>query len=223
MTTALFGNRSLQVGTIFCLGRNYEAHAREMGASRPDAPVVFIKPSTAILHSGSNVVLPRFSKELHHEVEMVVLLGQGGINIPVSKAMSFVAGYGVGLDMTLRDIQARAKAQGLPWSVAKGFDSSAPISTIAPASEVPDPHSLSMSLRVNGVVRQQGSTANMIFRVEEIVAYLSTVFTLREGDVIFTGTPEGVGPVFPGDTLHAELDGVASLEVGIEVSAESES
>jgi 5-carboxymethyl-2-hydroxymuconate isomerase len=186
-----------------------------MGAPIPDTPVVFLKPPTALLPGGANIVIPTFSHEMHHEVEMVVLLNSGGRDIPVSSAREYIAGVGVGLDMTLRDVQAEAKSKGLPWAVAKGFDTSAPVSRIVPWNSVPDVTSLRISLSVNGSVRQLGSTADMIFSVEQIIAYLSSVFTLRAGDLIFTGTPEGVGPVVPGDRLHAELGDVASLDVGV--------
>jgi 2-keto-4-pentenoate hydratase/2-oxohepta-3-ene-1,7-dioic acid hydratase in catechol pathway len=205
----------LRVGKILCLGRNYADHAKEMHAEIPTVPVVFLKPATAIIHDGDRIVLPPFSREMHHEVELVVLIGRGGKDLPESTAMDHIAGYAVGLDMTLRDLQAEAKKQGLPWSVAKGFDTSAPVSRFRPAREIRDPHNLRIRLCVNGEVRQESTTANMIFRLGRIVSYLSTVFTLEAGDLIFTGTPEGVGPVFPGDTLEASIEEVGTLTVGV--------
>jgi acylpyruvate hydrolase len=210
--------RFVNVGKCLCLGRNYPAHAKEMNAEVPETPVVFIKPSTAVVGSGSRVIIPPLSHELHHEVEMVVLIGKDGKNIPREKAYDYISGYAVGLDMTLRDIQAEAKKKGLPWSVAKGFDTSAPVSAIRDKRFVPDPHALELSLKVNGVLRQRSSTANMIFRVEFIVSYLSSIFTLEAGDLIFTGTPEGVGKVVPGDQLEASLESVGTLTVGVERS-----
>jgi len=185
-----------------------------MNAALPESPVVFLKPSTAIIHDGENVVIPSISRDVHHEVEMVIVIGTGGKSIPQSRAYDHVAGYAVGLDMTLRDVQAEAKKKGLPWSVAKGFDTSAPVSSAVGRDKVTDPHNLMLSLRVNGQERQRSSTANMIFTVDYLVSYLSSLFTLEPGDLIFTGTPEGVGPVHAGDLLEAELESVGKLSVG---------
>ena len=206
----------IPVGKILCLGRNYAAHAKEMQAEIPSEPVVFLKPSTALVSEGGTVVIPPFSKELHHEVEMVVVIGREGSRIPRERALEYVAGYAVGLDMTLRDLQVIAKSKGLPWSVAKGFDTSAPVSAAVRRDKVADPHSLKLSLKVNGVVRQQSSTAAMIFPIDAVVSYLSSVFTLEPGDLIFTGTPEGIGPVKPGDLLEAELESVGTLRVHVQ-------
>ena len=221
MTKVTFtdSQRFVNVGKCLCLGRNYPAHAKEMNAEVPENPVVFIKPSTAVISSGSRVIIPPLSRELHHEVEMVVLIGKEGKNIPREKAYDFVSGYAVGLDMTLRDVQAEAKKKGLPWSVAKGFDTSAPVSAIMDKRFVPDPHALKLSLKVNGVLRQCSSTAHMIFRIDFIVAYLSSIFTLEAGDLIFTGTPEGVGQVIPGDEMEASLESVGVLHIGVERSS----
>jgi len=198
-------SEGIPVGKILCVGRNYVEHAREMRADIPRQPVVFIKPSTAILHTGEEIIIPAVSREVHHEVELVVAIAKTGRNIPPENAREFILGYGVGLDMTLRDVQAEAKKNGLPWSMAKGFDTSAPVSEIVPAEQIERPSGLEIRCSVNGVVKQQTCVDKMIFPVEEILAYVSTVFTLERGDVIFTGTPEGVGPVLPGDTITAEL------------------
>jgi 5-carboxymethyl-2-hydroxymuconate isomerase len=206
----------IEVGKILCLGRNYPEHAKEMRAETPSTPVVFLKPSTALLEPGGIILIPPFSSQLHHEVELVVAIGTGGKNIPRESAMNHVGGYGVGMDMTLRDVQSEAKKKGLPWSVAKGFDTSAPLSELVRPDAVRDPHNLAISLRVNGQVRQSSSTKHMIFSIPEIIAYLSTVFTLEAGDLIFTGTPEGVGPARHGDTLTAELESVGSITVGVQ-------
>jgi acylpyruvate hydrolase len=206
---------AVTVGKILCLGRNYVAHAAEMGAEVPPLPVVFLKPSSALPADPDKVRFPAFAQELHHEVELVVLIGRGGKHISRQDAMEHVAGYAVGLDMTLRDLQAEAKKKGLPWTVAKAFDDSAPLSPFVGPERIGDPHELVVSLRVNGTVRQRSSTGLMIFRIPEIIAYLSTVFTLDAGDLIFTGTPEGVGPVARGDVLEAELEGLTSLRVEI--------
>jgi 5-carboxymethyl-2-hydroxymuconate isomerase len=210
------GGTSLSVGKILCLGRNYPEHAKEMKVESPTTPVVFLKPTTALLEAGGSIVFPTLSEVVHHEVEMVVVIGREGKKIPRDTAMEYVAGYAVGLDMTLREVQAEAKKKGLPWSVAKGFDTSAPLSTAVRRENVRDPHNLNISLRVNRKLRQSSNTRNMIFRVPDIIAFLSTVFTLEPGDLIFTGTPEGVGPVHHGDKLTAALESVGTLTVGVQ-------
>jgi 2-keto-4-pentenoate hydratase/2-oxohepta-3-ene-1,7-dioic acid hydratase in catechol pathway len=217
MTTVSYREtkRSVPVGKILCLGRNYAKHAREMGSETPETPVVFLKPPTAIPKAGEKVKRPGFAQEMHHEVELVVLIGRSGKEIRKERAFDHVGGYGIGLDMTLRDVQARAKEKGLPWSVAKGFDTSAPVSSFVRKEVVPDPHNLTLSLQVNGSVRQHSNTRNMIFGVDHLISYLSTVFTLEEGDLIFTGTPEGVGPVHSGDVLEATLEDFARCRVEI--------
>jgi len=203
------------VGKIVCLGRNYADHAKEMKTEVPAKPVLFLKPPTAIIHDGQVVIPPRLSADLHHEVEMVLLLGRRGKNLEGESALKCIAGFGVGLDMTLRDIQAEAKAKGLPWTIAKGFDTSAPVSDFVPSKDVPDPHNMNIALRVNGQTRQQSNTGNMLFTLTEIISYVSSIFTLEPGDLIFTGTPEGVGRVVPGDRLEAVLQSVATLRVTI--------
>jgi 5-carboxymethyl-2-hydroxymuconate isomerase len=205
----------LPVGKILCLGRNYVAHAREMKADLPRTPVVFLKPATALVHSGEKIVIPPLSHELHYEAEMVVVMDEDGKDIPEERALSHVYGYAVGLDMTLRDLQSEAKVNGLPWSIAKGFDTSAPVSEVVPKDRINDPHSLQLTLQVNGRTRQHASTGDMIFRIEKIIAFLSQIFTLERGDLIFTGTPEGVGEVKSGDTLVAELTSVGTLSVSV--------
>lgn len=206
--------KKVRVGKIICVGRNYAAHAKEMNAETPETPVLFLKPSTAIIHDGEKIVKPRFANELHHEVEMVVAIGREGKNISRENAMEHVSGFGVGLDMTLRDIQAEAKRKGLPWSIAKGFDTSAPVSLFV--EKVVAPSDLELSLNVNGVQRQYSSTKNMMFSIEELIAYSSSIFTLEAGDLIFTGTPEGVGEVQSGDQLEAELESVGKLLVSVQ-------
>ena len=203
------------VEKIFCIGRNYAAHAAEMSSEVESHPVVFLKPTTALMQNGGRIEAPAFAKELHHEVEMVVLIGKGGKNITKAHAYDHVAGYAVGLDMTLRDVQAEAKKKGLPWTVAKGFDTSAPISTAIDKSNIANPHDLEITLRVNGKVRQHSNTRFMLFRIDTIISYLSTIFTLERGDLIFTGTPDGVSAVVPGDVLDAELQSVGAIQVSV--------
>lgn len=200
---------------MLCLGKNYEKHAKEMGGEVPPNPVVFLKPSTALLGDGGTVLIPAISNDLHHEVELVVVIGKHGRDIAPEHAMEYILGYAVGLDMTLRDVQSAAKKRGEPWAVAKGFDTSAPIGNVVPKEQVPDPHSLMLKLAVNGQARQHGSTAEMILNIPQIISYLSKIYTLEPGDCIFTGTPEGVSQVQPGDLLVAEIEGVSSLRVGV--------
>ncbi len=202
---------SLTVSKIVCVGRNYAEHASEMKAEVPTEPVLFLKPPSSIIRSGENIVHPAFSKEMHHEVEMVVAIGRRVKNVPVSGALDAVAGYGVGLDMTLRDVQSLAKKKGLPWSVAKGFDTSAPVSDFVPVSKLGPRPTFDIECRVNGVVRQRGSTAAMIFDVATLISHISSIFTLEAGDLIFTGTPEGVAAVRPGDQIEAQLSGYAAI------------
>ena len=213
-------NDRLEVRKIFCIGRNYATHAAEMKADIPEAPVFFLKPPTAIIGEGGVIRIPSISKELHHEVEMTVLLGRGGKDISRGNAFNLVAGYGIGLDMTLRDVQSEAKKKGLPWTLAKGFDTSAPLSSFVPADQVADPHNLDLRLDVNGVTRQHSNTKNFIFHIDELIAYISQFFTFDRGDIIFTGTPEGVAPAAPGDRLTAQLSSpdnvvLASLNVTV--------
>lgn len=202
---------SIPVGKILCLGRNYADHAREMRAEIPERPVVFLKPSSAIIHDGEVIIIPKHSHDVHHEVEFVVAVGKNGKHIAKQRAGEYILGYGVGLDMTLRDVQAEAKAKGLPWSVAKGFDTSAPISEIIPAAQIVDPRAVELRCSVNGVIRQSARVDTMIVSVEEAVSYISSLFTLERGDLIFTGTPAGVGTVKPGDTIEAELVGLTRI------------
>jgi fumarylpyruvate hydrolase len=202
------------VHRIYCIGRNYADHAKEMGAqtvSRAN-PVFFMKPADAIVAGGGEVPYPSVTHELHHEVEMVVALARGGRDIGAARALECVFGYGVGLDLTRRDLQAAMKAKGLPWDVAKGFDASAPVSALRAASDIGHPAHARLSLIVNGDTRQDSDIADMIFPVTEIIAELSKLFELKAGDLIFTGTPAGVGPLARGDRFVAELEGVARLE-----------
>lgn len=205
----------MPVGTLYCIGRNYAEHAREMGAEVPGIPLIFLKPPSAAVADGGSVVRPAFSADLHHEVEMVVVIGADADDISPEEALSVVAGYAVGLDMTLRDVQSEAKKKGSPWSLAKSFKTSAPVSAVVPASQVPNPDNLEISLDVNGQARQHGNTAQMERNVAWLVAWVSSVFGLRRGDCIFTGTPHGVGPVVPGDVMHARLGSLASLSATV--------
>lgn len=200
------GIPDLTIGTIFCIGRNYQKHAEELGNTVPDEPMVFLKPASSIIYDGDSITLPKQSNDVHHEVELVIAIGKRGKNITENKALDYIAGYGIGIDVTARDIQQKAKENRHPWSVAKGFDTFAPISRFVPVQGSTDFGSLELSLAVNGEIRQQGNTSHMIFPVETLIAYLSTIFTLTPGDLIFTGTPEGVSPIKMGDSIMAVLN-----------------
>jgi 5-carboxymethyl-2-hydroxymuconate isomerase len=207
--------QSLPIGKILCIGRNYAEHIRELGNEVPEAPVVFSKPASSVIYGGGTVVIPPYSRECHHEAELAVLIGLLGKAIPREQALAHVAGYGVAIDLTLRDVQAELKKKGLPWDIAKGFDTACPLSDFAPAAAVSNPQALQIRLSVNGTLRQDGSTALMIHPVTELIAHLSSIFTLEPGDLILTGTPAGVGPLVSGDRVAAEISGVASLEVTV--------
>ncbi len=202
------------VGRIYCVGRNYADHAREMGHD-PDRepPFFFMKPANSIVPNHSTLAYPVASKDVHHEIELVVAIGKGGKNIPVEKALEHVWGYGVGLDMTRRDLQSEAKKQGRPWEMGKSFDESAPTTALRPAAEIGHPAKGNISLKVNGVVKQTGDLAMQIWSVPEQIAYLSNLITLQPGDLIFSGTPAGVGPVKAGDKLEGHVDGVGELVI----------
>jgi fumarylpyruvate hydrolase len=202
------------VGRIYCVGRNYAEHAREMGHD-PDRepPFFFMKPADAIVQNGVAIPFPQVTKDLHHEIEMIVAIGKDGANIPVEKALDHVFGYGVGLDMTRRDLQGEAKKMGRPWEMGKAFDNSAPCTALKPVSMVGHPAKGAIWLKVNGKVTQKGDLSEMIWNVPETIAYLSNLITLRAGDVIMSGTPAGVGPVKAGDKLEGHVDGVGDLTV----------
>jgi len=203
------------VGKILCIGRNYVDHIKELGNEAPTAPVVFMKPATAIIGDGEIVKIPAYSSDCHYEAELAVLIGAEGKDIAEADALAHVAGYGVAIDMTLRDVQDNLKKKGLPWEIAKGFDTSCPLSDFVPADKVTDPQNLTICLALNGEQRQNGSTGLMINSVARIISYLSGIFTLEEGDVILTGTPAGVGRVQAGDRMEASIAGVGSVCVTV--------
>lgn len=216
MHYSLTDGRTFPVGNIFCIGRNYSEHARELGNAVEAEPVVFSKPTSALLFAGQAIELPAFSKEVHYEAELLVLIGTGGKQIAREKAMDHVAGYGIGLDLTARDVQTRLKEKGLPWLVGKGFDGSACVSSFIPAEALPRHDDIRFSLTLNGEVRQRGHTAQMVYAIPELIAYLSSRFTLQPGDIIYTGTPAGVAALKSGDSLQLDLAGM--LEVAFQVA-----
>jgi fumarylpyruvate hydrolase len=201
------------VRRVFCIGRNYADHAKEMGAAvEPGRPMFFCKPADAVVADGADVPYPSCTTELHHEVEMVVALATGGRELAVADAAACIFGHGVGLDLTRRDLQAQAKAKGHPWDIAKGFDHSAPVSALRRATETTPGADTELRLAVNDEVRQHARLGEMIHDVPAIIAALSTLFELKAGDLIFTGTPAGVAALHRGDRFHAELAGIATLD-----------
>ena len=205
---------------IFCVGRNYASHAREMG-SDPDRepPFFFTKPADAVVSASAPLPYPPSTQDLHHEVELVVALGAGGANIAPEHALDLVWGYGVGLDLTRRDLQAVAKKDGRPWDMAKGFDASAPCSPLLPVSRTGHPGAGRIWLEVNGELKQEGDLNEMIWPVADVIAALSRFVTLAPGDLIFTGTPSGVGALQPGDRVRGGVDGVATIELTVAAAA----
>jgi len=208
-------NAVVRPGKIVCLGRNYVDHIKELGNEVPDAPVIFIKPSTSILADRGEIIIPDYSNDCHHEVELAVLIGKTGRNIRTETAFNHVAGYGVAIDLTLRDVQSRQKAKGLPWEIAKGFDTACPLSDFVPAAAISDPHNLTLTLTVNDTLRQNGNTGLMMRQIPQIIAEISAIFTLEAGDIILTGTPAGVGPIVSGDKVTAKISQVGELRVTV--------
>jgi fumarylpyruvate hydrolase len=201
------------VRRIFCIGRNFADHAREMGATVDrEQPMFFCKPADAVVTDGADVPYPTATAELHHEVEMVVALAGGGRDLTADLAETLIFGYGVGLDLTRRDLQAQAKAKGHPWDVAKAFDHSAPVSALRPVEQGQPGAQTRLSLEVNDVLRQQATLQDMVHDVPAIIAALSKLFELKPGDLLFTGTPAGVAALHRGDRFHAELEGIAVLD-----------
>ncbi|MHA1215208.1 MAG: fumarylacetoacetate hydrolase family protein [Candidatus Hodarchaeales archaeon] len=204
---------------ILCLAKNYRKHAKEMGVDPkdlPSSPTLFLKPPTSLIGPGENIVFPPQTKDIHHEVELAVIIGKKGKNISLEESLNHVFGYTILLDITARDLQTIAKKKGRPWFQSKGFDTFAPIGpVITSADEISDVQNLDISLKVNGDLRQKGNTSQMIFNVQEIVSYSSTIVTLEPGDIIATGTPEGVGPLKKGDKLEAYIENIGFLHVGV--------
>jgi len=208
-------NQEFTVGKIVCVGRNYAEHAKELGNEVPEKPVIFLKPASALIHSREKIIHPTFSKDMHHEVELVLLIGKTIKNAKKTEAEASITGYGVGLDMTLRDVQNVLKKKGHPWTVAKCFDTSAVVSDFILKSDYNLTVDEEISLSVNGQIRQKEKLSKMLFHPAEIVEYISSLMTLEEGDLVYTGTPAGVGKVEVGDKLVGKIDGVGELEAEI--------
>ena len=201
---------------VFCVGRNYGAHAREMGSDpNREPPFFFTKPADAVVPASGALPYPPATQDLHHEVELVVALGAGGADIDPAMAMSLVWGYGVGLDLTRRDLQAVAKDAGRPWDMAKGFDASAPCSPLIPAAKLGHPQDARIWLEVNGALRQEGKLDEMIWPIADVISHLSRLVTLAPGDLIYTGTPAGVAALKPGDQVRGGVEGVTEFALSI--------
>ncbi len=221
MDRQLPGLLHLQANNIFCIGRNYSLHAKEMKSEVPEEPMVFLKPNSALIFGDEAVKLPPKSKNVHHEVELVLAIGKDGKNIPRSDALEYLEGIAIGIDFTERDLQSIAKKNGWPWTLAKGFDTFAPVSSFISLNNFRemdgDLSNCKLELRINGKRKQAGNTSDLIFPVDFLISYLSTIFTLQPGDLIFTGTPEGVGPVHNGDRVQATLNSqLLTLEIDVQ-------
>ena len=210
------GGGLFPVRRVYCVGRNYAAHVREMGGDPTrEEPSFFTKPADALLTGGADMPYPPATRDVHHEMELVVAIGRDGTDIAAENATAHIYGYAAGLDMTRRDMQARLRKEGKTWDMAKGFDHSGPIGVIAPAAQIGHPASGRIELSVNGAARQDSDLSQMIWSVPEIIAHLSRLIRLAPGDLIFTGTPEGVGPVQRGDQLEGRIAGVGEVRTRI--------
>jgi len=205
----------VDVGKIICLARTYKKHAQEMNAETTKDPILFLKPESSVIFTNETIIIPALSECVHHEVEMGIVIGKNGKNINEKNAMDFVLGYLVGLDITARDIQSDAKKNGLPWSIAKGFDTFAPISDVVSKNMIKNPLNLDLELSMNGELKQKSNTKNMIFSIEKIISFVSKIMTIKKGDLILTGTPEGVGELKENDIIEARLGDYCSLKVNV--------
>ena len=216
-SVAVFNRKSrFPVRRIICVGRNYAAHAREMGRD-PDRepPFFFMKPADTVVDDGAIIPYPPETKNFHYEIELIVAIGEGGTNIPVDRALDHVWGYGVGIDLTRRDLQLQAREQGRPWDWGKGFDLSAPIAPLRPVSEVGHPKTGRIWLAVGGVVKQDSDISKLIWPVADIISICSYSMALKPGDIIMTGTPEGVGPVQRGEVMTGGIDGLGEIRISV--------
>jgi len=206
----------VRIGKIICLARTYKEHAREMNTNITEDPLLFLKPTSSVIFNHGTIKIPSRSQCLHHEVELGVIIGKKGRHITQEIALQHVLGYLVALDITARDIQSNAKKNGWPWAIAKGFDTFAPLSDAVLKEKVPNPQHLSIELKINGIVKQSANTNQMIYSLERIISFISEIMTLERGDLILTGTPEGVGELKEGDFLEASLDSLCFLSVDVQ-------
>ena len=206
----------LRIGKLICLARTYKEHATEMKTVVTEDPLLFLKPASAVIFDQGTILIPPMSQCLHHEVELCVIIGKKAKHVSEETAMDHVLGYLVGLDITARDIQSIAKKNGWPWAIAKGFDTFAPLSDAVMKDKVPYPENLQLTLKINSVVKQNANTNQMIFTIARIVSFISEIMTLERGDLIMTGTPEGVGEIHEGDVLEAQVGSLCSLTVDVQ-------
>ncbi len=204
-------NKEMPIGKIVCVGRNYVEHIKELGNEQHEKPVIFLKTTSSIIYSGDKIIYPSFSNDMHHETELVLLIGAKVKNATETEAQKTIAGYGVGLDMTLRDVQNELKKKGHPWTIAKCFDTSTVLSDFISSEDYKLTLDETITLKVNGEIRQNDQLSKMIFNPTQIVEYISSLMTLEPGDLIFTGTPKGVSKVNRGDKLEAEIEGITKL------------
>lgn len=209
------GFYELRPSKIVALAKNYAEHAKEMESDVPEKPVFFLKPPSALIGPGEPIILPRMSKRVDHEVELAVIIGKRAKRVPSEKAMDHVLGYTIMLDITARDLQAGARKKGLPWTIAKGFDTFAPVGPRVVGRRELNIEDLEIGLKVNGELRQLGRTSEMIFKVPELIEYISSIMTLEPGDIIATGTPAGVGPLRHGDVVEAWIEGIGKVEFDV--------
>jgi acylpyruvate hydrolase len=217
--------KTIKVENVYCIGKNYLDHIKELDSASvksevPQEPVIFLKPNTSVVTDANQITIPKFkgkniSSDLQNEVELVIIIGKDGKNIPPEDAYSFVEGYAAGIDFTLRDIQSEFKKKGLPWTLSKGFTGSAPLSDAVGKNETGDPHKLDIKLAINGEIKQNANTSLMIFKIDYIVHYISSIFGLKRGDIIFTGTPAGVTRLNSGDLIKAEIEKIGELEIAV--------
>jgi len=218
MTNYIFKNgskKNVPIGKLVCLARTYKKHAQEMHSDVTKDPLLFLKPASSVIFNGESIIMPSMSKCLHHEIELGVVIGKKCKNVSQKDALDYVLGYLLALDITARDIQSKAKKNGWPWSIAKGFDTFAPISDVVLKKDVANPNNLDLWLKVNGELRQSSNTKYMVHSVERIIGFISEIMTLEPGDLIMTGTPEGVGEIVASDILEASLGDICSLKVDV--------
>jgi 2-keto-4-pentenoate hydratase/2-oxohepta-3-ene-1,7-dioic acid hydratase in catechol pathway len=218
MTNYIFkdGNRkNVPIGKLVCLARTYKRHAEEMHTNVTKDPLLFLKPASSVIFNGESIIMPAMSQCLHHEVELGVVIGKKCKNISQQDALDYVLGYLIALDITARDIQTVAKKNGWPWSIAKGFDTFAPIGEIILKENLPNPNNVDIFLKINGEIRQKSNTSHMVYSIERIIEFISHIMTLEPGDLIMTGTPEGVGEITKGDILEAGLSNSCLLKVDV--------
>ena len=208
MSNVSLENRAVRVNNIFCIGRNYVDHIAELKNETPTEPVVFMKPNNSIIDSGKPLVLPAYSQSVHYECELVLLIGKDADGVNAADPLAIIAGYGIGLDLTARDVQSRLKEKGLPWTKAKGFRGAAALSDFVAAEKLAHPQDCEFTFKINGELRQHGRTSHMIYPLAAILKELAETYGLREGDVVFTGTPAGVGELHSSDKLELDLAGL---------------